>query len=90
MCACVESVGTAIGAVCVESGGRKWMLNQTHIHCTEESFVFLFLGPYARTTRYEEAFFPWKTKEKKARFARAPHDSPPDYFGYYLVCKIII
>ena len=37
-------------------------------------FCFLFLAPYARTTRYEEAFFPWKTKEKKARFARAPHD----------------
>ena len=36
-------------------------------------FAFLFLAPYARTTRYEEAFFPWKTKEKKARFARAPH-----------------
>ena len=39
-------------------------------------FCFLFLAPYARTIRYEEAFFslfPWKTKEKKARFARAPH-----------------
>ena len=36
-------------------------------------FGFLFLAPYARTTRYEGAFFPWKTKEKKARFARAPH-----------------
>ena len=35
---------------------------------------FLFLAPYARTTRYEEAFFPWKTEEKKARFARALHD----------------
>ena len=34
---------------------------------------FLFLAPYARTTCYEEAFFPWKTKEEKARFARAPH-----------------
>ena len=42
----------------------------------EEYFVFcfLFLAPYARTTRYEEAFFRWKTKDKKARFARAPHD----------------
>ena len=38
-------------------------------------FIFLFLAPYARTTRYEEAFFAWKTKQKKARFARAPHDN---------------
>ena len=37
-------------------------------------FSFLFLAPYARTTRYEEAF-PWKTKEKKARLARPPHDN---------------
>ena len=37
-------------------------------------FWGFFWAPYARTTRYEEAFFPWKTKEKKARFARAPHD----------------
>ena len=29
-------------------------------------FGFLFLAPYARTTRYEEAFFPWKTKERMA------------------------
>ena len=40
---------------------------------TENILFFLFLAPYARTTRYEEPFFPWKTKEKKARFARAPH-----------------
>ena len=37
-------------------------------------FCFLFLAPYARTTRYEEAF-PWKTKEEMARLARAPHDN---------------
>ena len=41
---------------------------------------FLFLATYARTTRYEEAFFPLenqgkKGKEIKARFARAPHDN---------------
>ena len=42
MCACVEPAGTAIGAVCVESGGRKWMLNHTHINCTEECFAFIF------------------------------------------------
>ena len=71
MCACVEPVGTAVGAVCVECGGRKWMLNHTHI---QKNVFFVFLAPYARTTRYEEAFFPWKTKETKARFGRAPHD----------------
>ena len=37
---------------------------ESHTH-TEECFVFLFLAPYARTTRYEEAFFPWKTKEER-------------------------
>ena len=48
------------------------MLNQSHTQSqTQTSLVqnnacfFLFLAPYARTTRYEEAFFPWKTKEKK-------------------------
>ena len=73
MCACTEPVRTGIGAVCVEYGRPKWpitMLNHTHIH-TEKMFCFLFLAPYARTKRL---FFPWKTKEKKARFARAPHD----------------
>ena len=74
MCACAEPVGTAIGAVCVESGGRKWILNHAHT-LYRRMFIFLFLAPYARTTRYEEAFFAWKTKQKKARFARAPHDN---------------
>ena len=36
-------------------------------------FGVLFVTPYARTTRYEEAFFPLETKEKKARFARVPY-----------------
>ena len=58
MCACVEPVGTAIDAVCVEYGRPKWpitMLNHTHVY--RRMFHFLFLAPYARTTRYEEAFF---------------------------------
>ena len=55
MCACLEPVGTAIGAVCVESGGRKWMLNHTHV--VQKNVLFFILAPYARTTRYEEAFF---------------------------------
>ena len=75
MRACTEPVRTGIGAVCVGYGRPKWpitMLNHTHI---VQKNVFLFLAPYARTTRYEEAFFTWKAKEKKARFARAPHDN---------------
>ena len=51
------------------------MLNHTHLPGTEECFVFLFLAPYARTTRYEEAFFSLENQGKKARFARAPHDN---------------
>ena len=58
MCACTEPVRTGIGAVCVEYGRPKWpitMLNHTH---TWYKIMFrFFLAPYARTTRYEEAFF---------------------------------
>ena len=77
MCACVETVGTAIGAVCVEYGRPKWpitMLNHTHIHCTEECFVFYFWHPMLVRPVMKRLFFPGKTKETKARFARAPHD----------------
>ena len=100
MCACTEPVRTGIGAVCVEYGRPKWpitMLNHTrtntHTHKNTHThehpwyrimFGFLFLAPYARTTRYEEAFFPWKTKEKKAHFARAPHDI---YIYYIYICS---
>ena len=66
MCACTEPVRTGIGAVCVEYSRPKWpitMLNHTNkqmnIPGTEKCFCFiLFLAPYARTTRYEEAFLP--------------------------------
>ena len=67
MCACTEPVRTGIGAVCVEYGRPKWqitMLNLTNIPGTEQRF-FSFLAPYARTTRYEEAFFPLENREKK-------------------------
>ena len=40
----------------------------------QNNVLFLFLAPYARTTRYEEAFFSLENHGKKARFARAPHD----------------
>ena len=63
MCACVELVGTAIGAVYVEYGRPKWpitMLNHTNKHpsLVQNNVWFLFLAPYASTTRYEEAFLP--------------------------------
>ena len=61
MYACTQPVWTGIGAVCVESGRPKWpitMLNYTEIPGTEKCVDFLFLAPYARTTRYEGAFLP--------------------------------
>ena len=72
MCACTKPVRTGIGAVCVEYGRPKWpitMLNPTQTP-TQTSLVqnnvwFLFLAPYARTTRYEEAFFSLENQGKK-------------------------
>ena len=68
MCACTEPVRTGIGAVCVEYGRPKWpitMLNHTHNHTHTKMFRFLFLAPYARTTRYEEAFCSLENQGKK-------------------------
>ena len=64
MCACTKPVRTGIGAVCVEYGRPKWpitMLNHTHI----QNVLFLFLAPYARTTRYEETFFSLENQGKE-------------------------
>ena len=77
MCACVEPVGTAIGAVCVEYGWPKWpitMLNHTHIPGTEDCFVFYFWHHMVVRPVKKRLLSPWKSKEKKARVARAPHD----------------
>ena len=81
MCACTEPVRTGIGGVCVEYGRPKWpitMLNHTHNHTNTQShnhthkhpwyrimFCFLFLAPYARTTRYEEAVFSLENQGKR-------------------------
>ena len=72
MCACTEPVRTGIGAVCVEYGRPKWpitMLNHTHTnthtHIPGTEKCFFFLAPYARTTRYEEAFFSLENQGKK-------------------------
>ena len=83
MCACIEPVRTGIGAVCVDYGRPKWpitMLNHTHISESHTSLVqnntyiyFYFWHPMLVRPVMKRLFFPWKTKEKKARFARAPH-----------------
>ena len=69
MCACTEPVRTGIGAVCVEYGRPKWpitMLNHTHTNIPgTENVLFLFLAPYARTIRYEEAFLSLENQGKK-------------------------
>ena len=81
MCACTEPVRTGIGAVCVEYGRPTWpitMLNHTHIHGTEECSVFHFWHPMLVRPVMKRLFLSWKTKEKKARFARAPHDNRKD------------
>ena len=39
---------------------------QSHKHTSlVQNNVFFFLAPYARTSRYEEAFFPLQNQEKK-------------------------
>ena len=68
MCACVEPVGTVIGAVCVEYGRPRWpitMLNHTHKHIVQKNVLFYILAPYARTTRYGEDFFSLEKQGKK-------------------------
>ena len=78
MCACTEPVRTGIGVVCVEYGRLKWlitMLNHTHKHPWYRIMFcfFYFWHPMLVRPVVKRLFFPWKTKEKKARFARAPH-----------------
>ena len=51
---------------------RCWITQtnkQTIIPGTEKCLVFLFLAPYARPTRYEEAFLP--EGKKRARSLRS-------------------
>ena len=82
MCACTEPVRTGIGAVCVEYGRPMWpitMLNHTDRHPWYRiMFLFFLLAPYARTTRYEEAFC-LNAKNGLGRFAppALPHYDVP-------------
>ena len=69
-----EPVRTGIGAVCVEYGRPRWpitMLNNTHL--VQNSVLIFFWHPMIVRPVMKRLFFPWKTMEKKARFARAPH-----------------
>ena len=47
-------------------------------------FCFSFLAPYARTTRYEKAFFSLENQGKMARFARAPH-----YYAEFILASLL-
>ena len=52
-------VPCALSVVDLSGQLRCWIThNHTHSLHTEKCFVFLFLAPYARTTRYEKAFLP--------------------------------
>ena len=81
MCACVEPVGTAIGAMCVESGGRnsfihyklpggrKWMLNHTHIQ--KNVLFFYFWHPMLVRPVMKRLFFLGKPRKKGSLRSRA-------------------
>ena len=57
MCAYTEPVRAGIGAVCVEYGRPKWLINQTHVEKNVLLLFFIFgTLDFARATRYEEAF----------------------------------
>ena len=75
MCACTEPVRTGIDAVCVEYGRPKWPITMSnHTYIQKNVFFFYFGHPMLVRPVMKRRFFPWKTKEKKARFARAPHE----------------
>ena len=79
MCACVEPVGTAIGAVCDEYGRPKWpitMLNHTNIPGTEYCFVFHFWHPML-VRPVMKRLFGLKAKNGLGRFAPS---SLPHYY----------
>ena len=58
-------------AFCFRVNNIMWMIP----YHTEECFVFYFWHPMLVRPVMRRLFFPWKTKKKKARFARAPHDN---------------
>ena len=79
MCACTTPVRTGIGAVCVGYGRPKWPITMLNRANKQTSLVqnnvcfFYFWHPMLVRPVMNGLFFLWKSKEKKARFARAPH-----------------
>ena len=43
MCACTDPVRTGIGAVCVEYGRPKWLINQTHVQKNATGIFLIFI-----------------------------------------------
>ena len=48
---------------------------QTHTYLVQKNVLFYFWHPMLVRPVVKRLFFPWKTKGKEARFARAPHDN---------------
>ena len=66
MCARTEPAGTGIGAVCVERSRQtspKKRLDHTRCHSDKHTYrETIDEARYFRTTRFEEDFFLWTTK----------------------------
>ena len=65
MCTCTEPVRTGIGAVWAEYGRPKRPITMSNRTRVQNNVLFLLLAPYARTTRYEGAFFSLENQGKK-------------------------
>ena len=68
MCACTEPVRTGIGAVCVEYGRPKWLINQTNVQKNVLIFVFYFWDPMIVRPAMKRLFC-LKAKNGLGRFA---------------------
>ena len=81
VCAWTKPAGTGVGAVSVDCGGYMWpKTTLNHIH-TPTHTVTEKLETRHPALRYEETFFPRRTKKKiPALRARAPHCQTPDYW----------
>ena len=68
MCACTEPVRTGIGAVCVEYGRPKWLINQTHVQKNVFILLFYFWHPMLVRPAMKRLFC-LKAKNRLGRFA---------------------
>ena len=102
ICACTGPVGTGLGAVYVECGRLtrpNKMSTHTNTHKQRKNFKAPYLSSYA--IRYEETFFPSKTKEEGSRCTlSAPHYNASiistfhcrfdiNYFRWYTLLGIV-